>query len=670
MRRPSSRRAGAGARVTLAAVAGVVAVGAALACGVSTRDVPVASLSSSPRAERAFEAVRDAWERYDQVHDDLRLAVTSGPTDGGMVDSHAESDRLRAQLNAFLATYPDDGLSPVARAYLAFVEMEEGNWELARADVARLSTLPEGSTQNLVTIADARLLRHDRQPDAALEMLRPMVGKVVDPIARVLFLEEIALDAVAARRDYEALAYLDAWLRGVGEDKREAVRASVEKWVAALPARVLEDTYRAMRQSRGESGYGGEMERLVGERLAAVAVERGDSRLARWLLDPDAGTFVGGDAGSEVAELATSLRGLDSVSGRTLGVLLPASAPALRDLAAATMRGLTWALDLPRIDPYAADGVRVVSQDDGGDAANAERGLEELVGEGAAVLVAGFEPASAARALAWGARRHIAVVTIATPLGLAGGPKELGAFGFTVGETRARELQSLVNALTAAHIDRLGLVARASSIDGPLFAEAAGGHAQNPVGICGLTPARAGDPTLPFAVWARGGVKGVIPMACARQAMEEACDVAASWTFGLPLDNATARFDPGPRAARIHRLALGAGELPVVAHVADPLADLAAVSDADLRAYIARAAVRPSWSLALGRDVGRLARIALSTLPLDTSSDKAEVGRRRLATRDALAAAHVHLWTSEHEGFDATHALPRTLRVVELPPPK
>jgi hypothetical protein len=663
MRRSSSRRTGAGALVTLAALA-------ALACGGSSRDVPVASLSSSPRAERAFEAVRDAWERYDQVHDDLRFAVPTAPVDGGVADSHAATDRLRAQLSSFLATYPDDGLSPVARAYLAFVEMEEGSWELARADVARLSTLPEGSTQNLVTIADARLLRHDQRPDAALELLRPMVGKVVDPIARVLFLEEIALDAVAARRDYEALAYLDAWLRGVGEDKREAVRASVEKWIAALPARVLEDTYRAMRQSRGESGYGGEMERLVGERLAAIAVQRGDSRLARWLLDPDAGTFVGGDAGSEVAELATSLRGLDSVSGRTLGVLLPASSPALRDLAAGTMRGLAWALDLPRIDPYAADGVRLVTQDDGGDAANADRGLEELVGEGAAVLVAGFEPVSAARAIAWGARRHIAVVTIANPLGLATSPKELGPFGFTTGETRARELQSLVNAMTAAHLDRLGLVARASSIDEPLFAEVAAGHAQNPVGTCGLTPARAGDPTLPFAVWARGGVKGVLAMACARQAMEEAEDVAASWTFGLPLDSATARLDPGPRAGRIHRLALGAGDLPVLAHVADPLADLAQVSDADLRAYIARAAVRPSWSLALGRDAGRLARIALATLPLDTSTDKAEVEHRRLAARDALAAAHLHLWTSEHEGFDSAHVLPRTLRVVELPPPK
>ena len=334
------------------------------------------------------------------------------------------------------------------------------------------------------------------------------------------------------------------------------------------------------------------------------------------------------------------------------------------------MRGLAWALDLPRIDPYAADGVRLVSQDDGGDPLTAERALEELVGEGAAVLVAGFEPVAAARAIAWGTRRHVAVITIANPLGLANGPKELGPFGFTAGETRARELQTLVSAMSAARLDRLGLVARASSIDEPLFAEAAAGRAQNPLGICGLTPARAGDPTLPFAVWARGGVKGVVATACARQAMEEAEDVAASWTFGLTLDNATARFDPGPRASRIHRLALGGGELPVLAHVADPLADLAQVNDADLRAYIARAGVRPSWALGLGRDVGRLARLALAPLPLDTSTDKAEVERRRIATRDALATAHIHLWTSEHEGFDRAHVVPRTLRTVELPPPK
>ncbi len=662
-----------------AAVMAAVLFGGAVACGGRSRDVPVASLSSKPAAERAFEAVRDAWERYDQVHDDWNVSP-----DGGAVvvaaelgEERRESARLRVQLTGFLATFPDDGLAPVARAYLAFVEMEEGSWEQARADVARLSTLPEGSTQNLVTIADARLLRHDKRPDAALDLVRPLVGKVVDPIARVLFLEEVALDAVEAKRDYEALAYLDAWLRGVGEDKREAVRASVERWLAALPPRVLEDTYRAMRQSREESGYGGEMERLVGERLALVAVDRGDSRLARWLLDPDAGTFVGGDAGSEVAELATSLRGLDSVSGRTLGVLLPASSPALRDLAASTMRGVAWALDLPRVDPYGADGVRLVSQDDGGDAATADRALEELVGEGAAVLVAGFEPASAARAVAWGARRHIAVITVAVPLagpgGASGAPANLGPFGFTVGETRAREMKTLVAALTAAHQDRLALVARprsGDSADESLYADAVGARGVTPVGACGLTPARAGDPTLPFAVWARAGVKGVLAMSCARQAMEEAEDVAASWTFGLPLDNASARFDPGPKAARVHRLALGAGALPVVSRTADVLEDLAQVSDTDLRAYIARAAVRPSWSLALGRDVGKLARMALASLPLDTSTEKTEVDHRRQAARDALQAARVPLWTSEQHGFDSAHVLPRALRAVELPTPR
>ena len=655
--------------------------------------MPVASLSGLPSAERAFEAVRDAWERYDQVHDDWHVAVSTPLADGGVAafgagndggprvssDDHGESAWLRAQLAAFLARYPDDGLAPVARAYLAFVEMEEGSWGQARLDVERLSSVPEGSTQNLVTIAHARLFRHDKRPDAALDLLRPLVGKVVDPIARVLFLEEIALDAVEAQRDYEALAYLDAWLRGVGEDKREAVRASVEKWIAALPARVLEDTYRTMRQSREESGYGGEMERLVGERLAAVAVERGDSRLARWLLDPDAGTFIGGDAGSEVAELATSLRGLDSVSGRTLGVLLPASSPALRDLAAATMRGLAWALDLPRIDPYAADSVRLVSQDDGGDPATAERALEELVGEGAAVLVAGFEPISAARALAWGARRHIAVITIANPLDLPGSPSALGPYGFTVGETRVREMKTLVSALTTGaaspkdRADRLALVARVPSTDEAIFtaaATAAGARPQDPVGACGLTPARAGDPTLPFAQWAHAGVKTVIAVSCARQALEEAEDVAASWTFGLTLDTATARFDVGPKAARVHRVALGGGALPVVSRTADVLGDLSPVNDADLKAYIARAAVRPSWSLALGRDVGRLARLALAPLPLDTSTDAAEVARRRTAARDALTSAHLPLWTSEQQGFDASHALPRALHAVELPTPR
>ena len=536
-----------------------IALAGVLACG-GPREVPVASLSESTDAERAFDGVRDAWERYDQVHDDWHAVAGPSPGDGGApgltvgaaaADSHGEGARLRRLLDSFLAAFPGDGLAPVARAYLAFVEMEQASWEEARADVHRLAALPEGSTRNLVSIAEARLLRHDHRPDAALDLLRPLVGKVVDPIARVLFLEEIALDAVDAKRDYEALAYLDAWLRGVGEDKREAVRTSVEGWIAALPPRVLEDTYRAMRQSREESGYGGEMERLVGVRLANVAVERGDSELARWLVDPNAGTFIGGDAGSEIAELATSLRGIDSVAGRTLGVLLPASSPSLRDLAAATMRGVAWALDLPRVDPFAADGVRLISEDDGGDAATADRALEELVGQGAAVIVAGFDAQGASRALAWGAARHVPIMTVATP-GEASGPvaAPLGPFGFSVGEPRAREMKAMVDALAAAKVDRMGLVARVPSADTELFTASAGARSTDPVGACGVVPARAGDPTLPFAVWARAQVHGVVVAACARQAMEEALDASGTWTFALSLDAATALLDPSPRSAR------------------------------------------------------------------------------------------------------------------------
>jgi hypothetical protein len=127
MRRRSSRRAIVVGMAGVAAAAMSAAV--VVACGGRPREVPVASLSSKPAAERAFEAVRDAWERYDQVHDDWNV-----PPDGGAVvlagelaDDRRESGRLRVQLAGFLATYPDDGLAPVARAYLAFVEMEEGS---------------------------------------------------------------------------------------------------------------------------------------------------------------------------------------------------------------------------------------------------------------------------------------------------------------------------------------------------------------------------------------------------------------------------------------------------------------------------------------------------------------------------------------------------------------
>ncbi len=156
------------------------------------------------------------------------------------------------------------------------------------------------------------------------------------------------------------------------------MRGKIAQILETLPRSVLEQTYRTMRQRGVASGYTADAQKLVAARLARIAVETNDAALARWLVDVSgtSATQTGGDAGLELGELAASRRGLSIVSGKTVGVLLPTRTRELRDEAADVVRGVSWALDLPR-RAGAAEGVRLVTREDGVDEAGTRAAMEE-----------------------------------------------------------------------------------------------------------------------------------------------------------------------------------------------------------------------------------------------------------------------------------------------------
>ena len=116
--------------------------------------------------------------------------------------------------------YPKDGLVPLAHVYLALLALDQRDFATADREIELGRSLPPGSTQDLWTVARAQRLRLQDQPDAALELLRPLVGKNVDPVTRAEFQQELTLAALATHRDYEAISYMDAWLRGSSEEEK------------------------------------------------------------------------------------------------------------------------------------------------------------------------------------------------------------------------------------------------------------------------------------------------------------------------------------------------------------------------------------------------------------------------------------------------------------------
>lgn len=653
-------------RSALAAL--VTAVAWAGACGGTSGfpgPRPVALLASSPRAGAAFEAIRQAW-----------------------IEGETPPATLRWMLESFVGSFPRDELVGFARVLLALVGLDQKDFAMADVQLARTEDLVPGSARDLRTVASARRLRLHGEPETALGLLRPLVGKNVDPLARSVFQEELSLDALATHREYEAISHMDTWLRISVEEDRAANTRRVRALVERLPKDVLVGALQAMRVQRASFGYGIEIERLLSDRLVQIATASADPELARLILDPDAGAIaITGDAGALLGELASSRRGLNVVEGRTVGLLLPTESPGLRDESADVLRGVMWALGLPHgvraqaapsvvdagiragheacgpvepaptlDEPRVEEDLRLVTRSDAGSADRTEVSLDELAGEGAAVIVAGLDAPTAARALRWGEQRHVAVVVLVVPEEAASDSPP--SFGFVMGESRAEVVRALARAAPALIAGAAPVVDTSEVSSYPPQGGRVAGLLFTPPVSCEIPATRAGAPRFPLAQWEHDHTSSWLvsgSASCAGDLIAELTASRARGAVALTLEAAaTTPHGPGLRVVTAH-----AGVVPL-ASVNDP-------RDDELRRFTA--ALGPvGWWTALGRDASTLARLALRRLPPDEVADPGSVASRRTSARDFLLEARAPLWTTEAAGWTRGRTIPRTVCAIEVPP--
>ncbi len=615
---------------------------------------PVPSLANTTSASRAFDRLRVMWNRNDP----------------------SERQDLRRGLDTFARAFPTDGLAPLARIYAVLSYMDppaDGAQSEHRLDSLPLP--PAGSTQDLYVVAFAKLRRYHNQPEVAFELLRPLVGSVVGSRARALLQEELTFDALQSRQPYEAIAYMDSWLRGASEEDRQASEAKVAVALGAVPETALRGALTAMRAGRkggtaGSSrGYGDAIERLVTDRLGQIAVERGDAALARWLLDTKAGEpLVGEEVAGNLGQLATSRRGIGTVAGRTVGLVLPTSSVELRDEVADVLRGVLWALDIGRAGAPSDSGLRLVTRDDGGDAGRLRSAMEEVAGEGASVILTALDPDAAAEAVHWGAQTGLNVIVLASPAGsaaatLAGVNAAISGApsAFSVGEDWSAELHALAEVLADSKgtIATLGDVEAMSSVGAAAKAQSS---LWQPPLSCELAPTRAGESRFPIGAWANAGVRRWLVAGSAECAADLLIGLrggSRGGVVGLTLEASETQERPRPGSG-LRVFAASAGIVPLaLAAPSDPRVE-------DAREMARHTGAPEGWWAAAGHDAAVLARAALAKLPLDTVSDPDEIARRRALVRHALLEARAPLWTSEHEGFDETRTLPRTIQTVEL----
>jgi len=655
------------ARAAALAFACSTALAGGAACGGGTQGVtPVPSLATTPAAGAFFNSLRDAWRKPDRVPPVV----------------------LRAEIQTFLRSWPGDGLVPLAHVYLALVALQLGDFATADAELSREMFLPPGNTRDLWTVACARRARLKGQAEDALSTLRPLVGKNVDPVTRSVFEQELTLAALATHRDYEAISYMDAWLRAAAEEDAEQTSRTVAGLVEQLPKEVLVGSLQAMRAQRATFGYGIEIERILSRRLVQIATTSGDAELAQLLLDPDGGALVvGGDAGAILGELATSRRGMNVVEGRTLGLLLPTEQPELRDESADVLRGVMWAMGLPKgvraagaspakrpdarsspvkapcgtlddapalEEPDPDEGVRLVTRDDAGVIDRTEGALDELAGEGASVIVAGLDPVTSARALAWGQARGVAVIALVPPTD----PLTSTDFAFELGEARSHVIDVLARAVPGLTAGAVAPVIDTSEVERfPLQGGPMGALTLTPPVSCDIPAVRAGDPRFPLGLWDRDRTHAWLVTGsptCARDLLGELSTAHARGTVVLSLQAA----GMPQHAASLKVISAAAGIVPSAA-VGDVRSD-------ELVRFTDRLGL-VGWWTALGRDAATLARLAVRALPPGTVSDVKSVAQLRVHARDELARAKARLWTSETSGWGPGHVVTRTVCTVEVP---
>jgi hypothetical protein len=609
-------------RICLPIAFGVVlgAFAAGSCSGRQASQTPAPTLAQSAEAQQEFQPIRHRW----------------------MLASARERAALEPALQEFRAHYPTEPLVRLANVMLAIIALDRGDTETAEALAAQVRSGPAGSTQDVASLVVGAALCRRGKPEAALDVLAPLVGKLIDPYAQSMLHEQIVDASVQAHRWFEALAYMDDWLRSAEPHELGAVRDTVNARLTAFPTDTLELALRAMK-SKSHAGYGPDIRQAVASRLSEVAISKSDPRLARAVLENQGSMEALGDAGDTLAQLATSGGAAPRVVGHTVGMVLPSGDAALRSRAAQAIAGVleVFGPTQSTVESDAGSGIApaqsagFLTRDHHDIAAQWREPFDELAHEGASVIVAGFDAEGAQIASRYAESESIPVILLTHPASLDAGAR----FTFVLGESD----EGLAGGVMEA-ANKTGK--RSARVGGP-EASPSSNERSAP---CDAKAGRAGDLRFPLSRWRteQVGVLGMAgPEVCARDLFFELGEAkyAPSIVIG---PEALGVETPKRYSGTVLRARVGL--LGSTEH------------DPQVQLWIRAHGDTPHWYEALGRDAAILARAAVDSLPADNTSNLRDVASRRATAQRALESASATLWTTSENGFAGARRMKRQIR--------
>jgi len=595
--------------LVLAFVGGCLGFSGVLGCRPSQSEVgrPEARLSASAEAQANFRTLRSAW----------------------FAGSTNERRRLEPDLRRFLARFPSEEPSDMVRVLLAFDCVSRGSLQEARVLIAQVR-VSVGAVHDFSRVAEAYALLRESKPDAAWSVLEPLAGKIVDSDERLLFSELRVRAASSARLYTHAVKAAEELLIEAPSDGRAGLEELVREQFQAAQKADLVDALASLERSSADEGQAAAarewLRKLLRERLVAIAVREKDAALARSLLDTAPAALRAGAAGSALIGIASGVQSRPLISGRAIGVALSLGNAEVRRRSASLAAGLTRALRSSAASS-ASDTVQLITQDDGGNVAGTLEALRELAAQGATILVAGLDGASADVAVHFAEENAIPVLLVQPPETWVGPLSS----AFVLGESSSSEQAAIDAELSRRGLLRIARIGRmGESCDG--VAETAGG------------------PRFSVQQWRHNRVSAVLVLGSAACASEVTRDLrrVAGFAPELALGLEAAEYVFASDAPSV-RFALGAGSFPNATRPG---------SEENL------ALPALDWYEALGHDAALLAKGALEGFPNGRVDEEHAVHELHARAQGALASVQVPLWTSEARGFSQGHSLSRTLTIV------
>ncbi len=636
------------ALLTTLAVAGVDT-----GCRRTVDERPVVALATSPAAEARFSSVRARW------------LVGGAPERAAMRHELTELERWLEET--------DDGLEPVARAYLAIAWMDANVPAAAEAVARPLYDGAPGVNHDLGVLVRGVVLRRTGHPAEAIEVLAPIVGKLIDPFARPILYEEMTHALMDEGHYDEAVAFAQAWLRSSDGVDRKVLHADVARVLARLPLDVAKRTVDAQRASKGTAGYSPELILILAARLGGgedmlsidadggLALADAESYDAAWLTIPD-------DAAAAVMVTTPLPVRFDP---RAIALLVPTSVVAEGANATAAIRGatsiVTYLMGTEKGDAGPGKGLidgsvaapsaashHLAVFDTGGTAAGVLKSVDAAERDGAALIVGGVTEAESNALATLAQLRKLPTILFRPPSAppvLANGERRVYVvLGNSLADERAATMAAITSS-TAGTGSGGGASTEIAIVD-PWPAEGSTeAYPLDPLHArCDATPKSATEPAFPIAAWRARKVTTVVVFGDAHCARHVAADLLG----------ATPAYHPhlvlGPTALElVHetmalmRTAVGGGVLPADDNAPKSLRTLWI----DQKSPV-------GWLGALGHDG---AALALAATPGDllATAESGEIQKARATTLDRLLKAQGELWTTTAAGPNASGVVPRTL---------